>query len=146
MPELDRAAIIELLERLGDDSDEVALQAGRELHAHVRDAGLTWDELLLPAPGDEPLLQDDDLPLEDESGLEPEDTIDTAAVEPETDDPGDPGDPGEDARIIERLLARKDLSADLREELSDFRRDVADGALAPMDRRYIRALAARLGA
>ncbi len=57
-----------------------------------------------------------------------------------------PPDLSEDGRILERLLARKGLSKTMREELRDLRRSQAEGGLDAMDRRYIRALAKRLGA
>ena len=54
-------------------------------------------------------------------------------------------DRAETTRLIERLLARKELSANLREQLNEMKRAVADGSLDAMDSRYVRALAKRLG-
>jgi hypothetical protein len=59
---------------------------------------------------------------------------------------GSSAERSETARLIERLLARKDLSSNLREELAEMKRTVADGPLDAMDSRYLRALAKRLGA
>jgi hypothetical protein len=50
MADLDRAVLIELLGRLGAESDETVLQAGRELHRKVRESGANWDELIRPQP------------------------------------------------------------------------------------------------
>lgn len=54
-------------------------------------------------------------------------------------------DAAEDKRLLERLLARKGLSQETREDLAEFQRDLDRGKLAAMDRRYIRALAKRMG-
>jgi hypothetical protein len=48
MASLDRPAIIELLGRLGAESEQTIVQAARELHAKVGESGLTWDDLLRP--------------------------------------------------------------------------------------------------
>ena len=50
----------------------------------------------------------------------------------------------ETARLIDRLL-RKGVSDDLREDLTEMKRQLADGSLDQEDRRYVRALAKRLG-
>ena len=50
MASLDRPAIIELLGRLGAESEQTVVQAARELHAKVGESGLTWDDLLRPDP------------------------------------------------------------------------------------------------
>ena len=55
-------------------------------------------------------------------------------------------DRAEAGRLVDRLLARKNLSGNMREELADLKRSIADGSLDAMDNRYIRALAKRLGA
>jgi hypothetical protein len=48
-------------------------------------------------------------------------------------------------RLIGRLMAKKDISDNLRQELTDLKRSVADGSIDATDRRYVRALAKRLG-
>jgi hypothetical protein len=138
MASLDRPAIIELLGRLGAESEQAVVQAARELHAKVGESGLTWDDLLRPdleiggadaerqdAPLDE--TPDADQPVETEGAL-------SAA------------DKAEAARLIDRLLARKNLSSNLREDLADFKRAIADDSFDATDSRYVRALAKRLGA
>ena len=52
----------------------------------------------------------------------------------------------EAARLIGRLLAGKEISDNLRQQLTDMKRAIAEGELDAMDSRYIRALARRLGA
>jgi hypothetical protein len=128
MENLDRPGIIELLGRLGAADDQTVLQAARELHRKVSEAGASWEEIIgrpaavAPAPEAPP----------------------PGAAAPAAAASG--GDRGDVSRIIERLLARKDLSATLREELTEMKRNAADGGLDDMDRKYVRALAKRLGA
>jgi hypothetical protein len=137
MANLDRAGIIELLGRLGAEHDAAVVQAARELHQKVSDSGLSWDDLLrgqadfadaAALRDDQPLesAPADDTPRGKEGGL-------SAA------------DRAEAARVIDRLLARKNLSNTLREDLADFKRMLADGSFEAMDNRYLRALAKRLG-
>ena len=175
MAGLDRSVFIALLNRLGGN-DEEALAAARELHSAIADSGVTWDDLLIPdtrpastpdpaggitgtaedeARGDTDPDEEDEA---DETGEEPpedeedeeEDGEDDEEEEAAAEDvvPEEPraASPGEDARIVERLLARKGLSQETRDELAGFRSDIAEGRLSAMDSRYIRALARRLGA
>lgn len=121
--DVDRAVLIELLNRLGSDDDATVLDAARSLHRKVAEFGLSWDDLLRLDRNDD--ATSDDL---DES------TIDAAASP----------DDSETAELIERLL-RKDVSADLHEQLDEMKRQLADGSLDQDDRRYLRAVAKRLG-
>ena len=120
----DRAALVELLDRLGSSDDATVLEAARALHRKAAEYGLSWDELLR-------LDQDD-----------PE------AVAEESDEgqeaPAASGDAAETVRLIDRLL-RKGVSDNLREDLIDMKRQLGNGELAQEDRRYLRALAKRLG-
>jgi hypothetical protein len=139
MENLDRAALIELLGRLGAENDETVLQAGRELHRKVRESGATWDDLIRAQP------------LAAEARTDAEPTAEPPERKPSEDQPPATApemrapDRVEITRLIERLLARKELSANLREELSEMKRALADGSLDVMDNRYVRALAKRLG-
>jgi hypothetical protein len=122
MTDVDRAALIELLNRLGSDDDATVLEAARGLHRMVAESGLSWDDLL---------------------------RLDRVEGEPEVDDSpvvkmASPDD-AETARLIERLL-RKGISGDLREDLTEMKRQLSEGSLEADDRRYLRALAQRLGA
>lgn len=150
MSELDRSELIELLERLGDESDEAVLEAARTVHRKLGEAELTWDDLLREEPGveDDEFDEDED-EEEDEDDWDDEDDNRDREGEDAAVDPVDPVDAkaaGEEARLIDRLLARKDISKDMREELSDLKGDIDDGSFTEMDRRYVRALAKRLGA
>ncbi len=53
-------------------------------------------------------------------------------------------DAAETTRLIDRLL-RKGVSENLREDLTEMKRQLATGELDQEDRRYLRALAKRLG-
>jgi hypothetical protein len=122
MPEFDRDRLIETLRRLGDESDTAVLAAAREASRIARDADLSWDDLIAvagvsaPAPGD------------------------TAESN------GGAGEKSSDEKLIDRLLARKDISDTLRSDLNDFRRAIAAGTFDKIDADYVRALAKRLGA
>ena len=55
-----------------------------------------------------------------------------------------PPDDGEHRELIDRLLATSGISEDTRDELEGYRADIAAGAFDDMNRRYVRALYARL--
>jgi hypothetical protein len=124
MTELNRAHLIELLGRLGEGDDNAALAAAREVSRTVKDAQVSWDELLRPEDA----------------------TVPGAASSPQARPAKEPAAQTSDGRLIERLLARTDLSDTLRSDLGDFKRQLADGKLHKDDAEYIRALAKRLGA
>ena len=115
----DRAALIELLDRLGSDDDAAVLEAARALHRKAAESGLSWDDIIR---------------LDDEPADEDEEAA-AAAPSPDAD---------EITRLIDRML-RKGVSDTLREDLTDMKRQLADGSLDQEDRRYVRALAKRLG-
>jgi len=115
----DRAALIELLDRLGSSDDATVLEAARALHRKVAEAGLSWDDLI---------------ELESAAPVDEDDAV-AAAPSPGAD---------ETARLIDRLL-RKGVSENTREDLTEMKRQLAEGSLDQEDRRYVRALAKRLG-
>lgn len=113
-----RAALIDLLDRLGSTDDATVLEAARALHRKAAESGLSWDDLLR--------IEDD----------EPADKVEeVAAASPAAD---------ETTRLIDRLL-RKGVSENTREDLTEMKRQLAAGSLDQEDRRYVRALAKRLG-
>lgn len=134
----DRDGVIELLEKLGDPDDGEALSAARKLNELISESGLTWNDLLVPdedaaAATAEP---EDDSDDDDADGSEDlSDWDDTIVASGET---------SEDARQIDRLLARKDISADLREELEGYKADIKEGEFTAADRKYLAALSKRL--
>lgn len=122
----DRDRLIETLDRLGDPDDATALGAAREVSGAMKEAGLDWDDVLaLPASTG---IGDDEAP-----------TASTPA------DPVAVGDNAEALRTIERLLARPGLFEGTRDELMGYRDDIASGEFGAEERRYLAALAARLG-
>lgn len=74
-----------------------------------------------------------------ESPAEPVDTSDA------TESPaGKTGKDGSTLDLIEELLAKSDRSETLREELEEYKADIADGEFHPKDHQYVRSLHARL--
>lgn len=122
---LDRGEVLRLLDRLGSDQDEVVLEAARELHAQVMTAGIDWDELLAPDRAAE--TADDGGP-----------------VAASTDDESVGDEDGRTLALIDKLLAGSDRSAALREELEEYKTDIANGEFEARDHAYVRALYARL--
>jgi hypothetical protein len=115
----DRAALIELLDRLGSSDDATVIEAARALNRKVTEAGLSWDDLI-------------EL---DDGGGPADEAEEVAAPSPDAD---------ETTRLIDRLL-RKGVSENLREDLTEMKRRLAEGELDQEDRRYVRAVAKRLG-
>lgn len=129
MPHLDRDSFIALLDRLGDPDEAAVLASAREIDRRVRESGVGWNDLLVPPPG----AVDDDYhgAFTDDDPLE---------VEPARR----PGGYPDDLTLIEELLAHDTLSPGTRQELLDFKSDIADGEFTDMDSKYLRDLHARL--
>ena len=99
MTNVDRAALIDLLDRLGSDDDAAVLEAARALHRKAAESGLSWDDLIrLDGADDEP------------------------AAHEEQASPASP-DADETTRLIDRLL-RKGVSDTLREDLTEMKRQL----------------------
>ena len=137
MADLNRTDLIALLERLGAQNDATVLEAARALHRQVSETGSSWDDLLRRDLG----LTD---PLTDADSHERDETAADDAA-PETDGAPPTADLAETARLVDRLLARKNISNTLRADLNELKENISDGSLDAMDSRYIRALAKRLG-
>jgi len=137
-----RDDIIRTLERLGGDQDEEVLEAARQVHAQVMAAGLTWNELLVPDGTRDEADDSDDSEFPD---LEDED-FESPDLEDEDSESSDEKESknAESLKLIDKLLARSNISKDLREELGDYKKDIVDGEFEEMDRRYLRALYKRL--
>jgi hypothetical protein len=134
---LNRNEVIELLKSLGSERDEEALEAARQLHERITAAGLTWEDLLEP--------DDDDFDDDDDSE-EPDD--DTEDGDPEDEAPDSPeeraGKNAESLALIDKLLARPGISDDFRQELEDYKADIAEGDFEAADHSYVQALYKRL--
>ena len=128
---LDRQTFIDLLDKLGDQSDDEALTAARDLHAQLVVSGLTWDDLLLPEESspesEEPDLESEEPDLETEVGefLLSEEEI-------------------KEALALISQITEFGVSKETREELEDYKTDINDGEFEQMDLSYLRALHKRL--
>jgi len=135
---LDRAELISLLETLGSDNDEEALTAARVLDGKVTAAGTSWNQLLSERIGKD---GEDDA---EETAAAP---LDRAELGELDDLPADvAARNSESLALIEKLLARPGLSAELREDLEGYKNDIAEEELTDGDHRYLRALCKRLSA
>lgn len=137
---LERDTVIELLEKLGSDRDEDVLEAARALHTQIAEAGLHWQDLLV---GDDDTTPDDttDTPLDDDDYVDADEDEDIAVLEPVSNFTGNEAQTPE---LIDKLLARQGNSEAFREELEDYKSDLASGDFTPNDHRYIQALYQRL--
>ncbi len=168
--ELDRETFLRLLEGLGSASDEEALAAAREVHAQLGGAGLTWDELLVPEAQPEPEAEDDEAEDDEAADDEAEDEEEEDRDEDDDEEDRDEDDEAEDdeeedrdqapptpdipdvpdvkdaeaLKLIERLLAKSGLLEETRAELREYKKEIAAGEFEAADRRYLKALHARL--
>ena len=158
-----REDVIELLNRLGSDRDEDVLEAAREVHARITAGNMTWDQLLVPDHADD---ADDDESNDDESdddesdddeSEDSDDSDDSDAIESSDSDEEATEPAGatgakdapdaknaESLALIDKLLAMRGISTDLREELKGYKTDIAEGEFETRDHRYLRAVHARL--
>ncbi len=159
-----REDVIELLNRLGSDRDEDVLEAAREVHARITAGNMTWDQLLVPDHADDAESNDDEIDddeidddeIDDDEidGDESEDSDDSDAIESSDSDEEATEPAGaagvkdaknaESLALIDKLLAMRGISTDLREELKSYKTDIADGEFETRDHRYLRAVHARL--
>ncbi|ANK80459.1 MAG: hypothetical protein TEF_06350 [Rhizobiales bacterium NRL2] len=114
---IDRDALIDALERMGDADDAAAAAAGREAQSMLEAAELSWDEIIDPKLGQQaeaaPKL---DIGEDDRSVL----------------------------KAIDALLARPGLYEGTAEDLREHREELERGELDPEDRRYILTLYERV--
>ena len=144
---LERDVVIELLNKLGSEQDEEVLDAARQANAKIAAAGLTWEDLLVPEESED----EDEDDYEDDDDLDDEDDDEEDEVAEDDDEDEAEETPAEQAernapslKLIEQLLAKSDTSESLRAELKGYKEDIAEGEFLESDRRYLRALAARL--
>ena len=133
---LDRENFIVLLNKLGSENDAEALSAARDLHAQVTVSGIGWDALLAP-----------DVDEEDDGAdavSSPPGDDDSVLVAPDADlTPIDEAERAEAQALIAAIGAMK-ISETTRDELKQYKQDLADSAFEKMDLRYLRALNKRL--
>ena len=141
---LDRDDVIGLLKRLGGDRDEDVLEAARQVHVLITAAGMTWEELLVPdeAVGDSDDAADaEDRDLEDDADAAEDHDLADEDAEPPVDRAEKNA---ESLALIDKLLAKPGISEDFREELNDYKKDIAEDDFGTADHRYLRALYKRL--
>ncbi len=155
---LRRDELIAILNRLGSDEDEEVLEAARQAHARIAASGMSWEDLLEP---DGPAAESDEAAAEsDEADDESDEADDESDEADETEDgeleAGEDESPAERAgaegkekdteslALIGELLARSDISEELRAELEGYKTDIAEGEFVAADRRYLRAIHQRL--
>jgi hypothetical protein len=131
MPFMDRDSFIDLLNRLGDEDDQVVLAAARTLHARVAESGFGWNGLLLPADA-----QSHQAVPPDASTPTPVPVVGHPALSSAEDE--------SDTLLIDRLLRDFTLSDDTRADLLDMKQQAERGVLPEADSKYIRDLAERL--
>jgi len=144
-----REDVIELLNRLGSDRDEDVLEAAREVHTRIAAANMTWDQLLVPDHAADADDTDDESDDDESEDSDDSDAIESSDSDEETTEPA--GAAGakdaknaESLALIEKLLAMRGISTDLREELKSYKTDIAEGEFETRDHRYLRAVHARL--
>jgi len=138
MANLDRSRVVELLGQLGATDDQTVLEAARAANRAVTEAGLTWDDVVHA----EPASGSADIEGEAQPVVE-------AAIDGTSTEVGgvvSEAEKAEAMRLIGRLLASKAISDNLREDLTDMKRAIAEGEFDAMDARYVLALAKRLEA
>ena len=158
-----REDVIDLLNRLGSDRDEDVLEAAREVHARITAGNMTWDQLLVPDHADDADDDEsnddeiDDDESDDDESEDSDDSDDSDAIESSDSDEEATEPAGatgakdapdaknaESLALIDKLLAMRGISTDLREELKSYKTDIADGEFETRDHRYLRAVHARL--
>ena len=150
---LRRDELVELLNKLGSEDEGETLEAARQAHARIAAAGVSWEDLLVPddaaAENNEPAEEPTEEPAEepaDESGETEDGELGVAEDESPAERTGAGGtdQDAESLALIGELLARSDISAELRSELEDYKTDIAEGEFVAADRRYLRAVRQRL--
>ena len=125
--------------------------AARELHNKVKVAGVSWDEFIATAEDeydddeedegdydddvdtDEVLDDDEPLPADDDTDDEDEDDSPPLSEEEKK----------EATSLIDKILDRK-VGAATREEMQEYKTDIAEGEFEQMDLKYLRAMNDRL--
>ena len=145
---LRRDEFIAILNRLGSDEDEEVLQAARQAHARIAASGMSWEDLLVP---EEPAAENEEPAAEPDAESDEADEIEDGELEAvEDESPAErAGAEGtekdtESLALIGELLARSDISEELRAELEGYKTDIAENEFVEADRRYLRAIRKRL--
>ena len=127
---LNRDQVIALLDSLGSERDEDVLAAARDVHTKITAAGLSWQELMRPEADADETSGNGEASIEE-------------PPEPETPPPFK--SKTEAKTLIGKLLAKRGISEDLRQELEGYKTDIAEGEFGQGDLKYLRAISKRLG-
>ena len=133
MSEIDRDAFLESLDQLLSESDETVLAAARGIRTQMNDANVTWDMLLVQAPGDDD--DEDEYDEDDDDEVDREDTTGFDRASASSKD---------DLALIEELLTKHKVGDETREELAGYKEDIAEGEFSESDHRYLLALHQRV--
>jgi DNA primase len=128
MSEIDRDSFLESLERLLSDDDQEVVAAARTIREQMREAGVTWDMLLVQAPGED----------------DHDDYVDEEEDEAESPHVAAARAPSDALALIDELLTKHEISDETREELADYKEDIAAGEFTEADHRYLQALYQRV--
>ena len=135
---LERKQVIELLDKLGSDQDADALAAARMLHNQIAESGMSWDDLLVR----------DRTEAKEEAPIDspPNEGDESDDIEEETEEfgTGFNGDETQTLILIQEMLGREGISSEFREELEEYKSDIAAGIFDASDHRYVHAVYARL--
>lgn len=134
MPHPDRNQLLVLLKRLEGPDEKDVLEAAREIARRMKEAGVSWDDLLAPPARVTPV------------GVPSHDAHDTEKADPDAGAGGSiSAEETAEARAeIAALLAMDGISDATRGEINDLRGDLGEGRFGKADLRYVRALRARL--
>ncbi|MBM3564533.1 MAG: hypothetical protein FJX42_00260 [Alphaproteobacteria bacterium] len=132
MPFLNRPSFIALLQRLDGADDASVLAAAREISRRMKDGSVDWDDVLVRAGagGGDGDAAADESGESDESGAASLSDADRAAARAE----------------IAALMGKDGVGDQTKDDLKDLLGDLDRGDFGPSDLRYVRALAARVGA
>lgn len=130
-----RTRLVEALHGMADEDDAMALDAARRATAILDESGLDWEDAIVrPARDGGPFMADFDHGAIDIDG---EDLEGAPVIALEGDETV--------GRLLQSLLALPELGEETRAEVKEYAEELAAGTLDSQDRRYVAALAARLG-
>jgi hypothetical protein len=151
--DFDRDGLIDLLNQLHNDDEQEILKTVRALKAGMKASGKTWDDLIA-----KPSLDSAEPDTDEDAAADVDDDDDDVADDAHEDDSDgaaetapaaatasdDTAGNEESLKIIEKMLNKFQLSAQMREELQGYKEDIAEGEFDARDRHYLKALHGRL--
>lgn len=142
MADLDRDEVLRLLGELESGDEPRILAAAAGLTSALREADKAWDDLLVSAPRS--VAEVGEVVAEVDE-IEDIDDHDDWSDGGEADEEFATSEQAQDAvGLVEKLLKDFKLTEETREDLEDFKKDIAENELAIADYTYIKGLHARL--